>query len=120
MVSLIRIEHTDGCGIFVTYDEKGNQRPHMNHAILDTICAKHYKFNNPHLDGLKNFTGNHFCGYKSMSDLYQWLNEKEIKFLLSIGFSIYLIEVSEALVGEFNVCYKKQHILLKKDISHFF
>ena len=129
-MQLIRIEHTDGYGMFISYfcNKRGTisykeSRKHVVDKICFELYYRHNKFNNPHEDisGRKKFKqGQHFCGYKTIEQLQQWIFPEEFKTLFKHGYDVYLIEVSECLEGEHQICYKKEHIIKKENISSLF
>lgn len=128
MKSLIRIEHSDGQGLFGRYtmDEDGGiSRDSIvarNVPDLQYLFNRHQDFNAPSEEPFADefIQGKHFCAYKSLQQLNNWILPEEMSIILSIGYKVYLIDVSEYLEGEHQICYRKSHILNKKDISSIF
>jgi hypothetical protein len=126
MKQLIRLEHSDGQGIFGSYllDSTGEEigrRVELTAGFLCEACSdRHMQFNTPDEDGIPLVEGLHFCAYKSMAQLNEWIKPEEILVFLEAGFKVYLIEVSECLEGDHQICYEKQHILHKTDITNLF
>lgn len=120
METIIRIEHSDGWGIFRSIFI-GDQR---SRPCIDTLCPqamdRHLIFNTPTDDGYPIYDKDYFCAYKTLDDMKKWLNSDEIRVLLENGFKVFLLEVSDCFLGKDNAIYKKQDILLKKDISDLF
>lgn len=122
MITAIRIEHPDsGYGIWRAQDREWNDIIDRSEFSV-TLTKRHGggNFLTPWNDGIKFVSGKHYCAFKSMGQLYQWVFPEEIKDLIRIGFCVYLLELSEALEGNFQYCYEKQHILTKTDISSLF
>lgn len=126
MKQLVRLEHSDGQGIFngtiVSADGRDIGRRHK--LVADYLCPdvydRHLDFPRPWEDDINFKVGKHFCAYKSMAQLNEWIKPKEILIFLEVGFKVYLIEVSECLEGKHQICYEKQHILHKTDITNLF
>jgi len=49
------------------------------------------------------------------------MTDKEIKFkVIKMGFKILLLDVSECMIGEYQVLFRKKNIIQSKDITHLF
>ena len=85
---------------------------------------RHNNFNPPQKDpGIeKNFkSGKHYCAYKSIDQLYEWIQPKEIKLLIEhAAIKVMLITVSECYEGNHQIAFEKKHILEQKCISELF
>lgn len=117
-IQVIRVEHSDGYGMFVNFTNDGERRDFMN-KVPDNINERHGTFKTPQLDGM-DMDDDWFCAYKSVDQFKEWVTKEEVQVLLSLDFKIYLIEVTNFQVGEFQVIYTKDSIVLKKDISELF
>lgn len=121
MIQAIRIEHPDGCGLFVEKTDKGIRRK-WNVYVLPELVDRHKTFHNLWTD----FTfgdgemKKHFCAFKTMDQLKEWVFHEEIQVLIKNDFKVYLLELSEAKVSEFQIAYMKENITLKKDITNLF
>lgn len=62
----------------------------------------------------------HFCAFKSIEQLQKWVTKEELKELIELGFKVYLIETSECLEGRYQIAFRKEAIIEKKDISQLF
>lgn len=126
MRQLIRLEHSDGHGIFSTYllDEQGEILEDRWNLAARVICPpvsdRHQDFNLPEEDGITFIEGKHFCAYKSVAQMGQWIEPEELKIFLEAGFKVFFIEVIECLEGEHQICYEKRHIIKKIDITNLF
>lgn len=125
-VILFRIEHdTDGVGPFQTNDYYGTLQEEVywkseTHKNLN-IAHKAPKFNNPHYDeGIQTLFDDkiHYCAYKSLEDLLEYNDLVTLIGLIDYGFSIYRLEVSEAILGKSQAVFSKEHIISREDISN--
>lgn len=120
MTTIIRIEHTDGWGIFrAPWVASKRSRPCID-TLCPQACDRHLGFHTPTDDGYPINSDDYFCAYKTLDDMKRWLNSDEIRILLENGFKVFLLEVSDCFLGVDNAIFKKQDILLKKDISDLF
>lgn len=120
MIQAIRIEHADGYGCFCGYLSNGESRTHVTTYLLPKVSNRHVNFNTPWQDGLHMEEDRDFCAYRSVEQLREWIKPEEILVLLDNEYKVYLLELSEAQTGEHQICYRKEHILLKKEISDLF
>ena len=115
MTTILRIEHKDGCGIF---------RSHVcvNLNDFDTFSERHNDFPTPNEDMfiLRYVEEDEFCAFKSIEQLQEWVTADEIKQFIKLNCKVLLIDVSECIVGEFQILYKKENIIQTKDISELF
>lgn len=127
MKSIIRIEHPeDGYGIFCTRWEQTTRSTGIvstfsyNSEDIGDIDDRHSNMIGAGL--IDGFTEDHFCAYPSLTKMKRWINNKEVKQLLSLGFEVLLLDVSEYILDEEKnqAIYKKEHIVNKKNISTLF
>lgn len=111
---IVRVEHTDGIGMFT-----GDDRSHTVDYICPEIYTRHAKFKTPREEGLKR-EKDEFCAYKSIDHIQQWIMKDEFHILFENNYKVYLIEVSNFREGKDNVLFKKQDIINKTDISQLF
>jgi len=117
---IIRVEHTDGAGMFVSYyHDLINYRTYKVSEICWPIAERHNSFNNPKEDGLI-IEDDDFCAYKSIEYIQEWIKPEEFQVLFDNDYSVYLIEVSDCQIGRDNVLFKKKDIISKTDISSLF
>lgn len=125
MKTIIRIEYIpDGIGIFTTFllDElrKRDIRP------LDKFCEsayeRHSDFKDPLNDGLDidKYGKEWFCAYKSIEQLQEWITPKELKLIISEGYTVLMLDVYEYQEGEDQIVYTKESITSYKDITCLF
>lgn len=111
----IRVEHTDGIGMFIARD-----RPHSVQYTCPSVSDRHNRFNTPYEDGIKGFTTDHFCAYKSVEQFKEWVLDEEVNVLIDNGFSIFLLTLRDSLSGSHQVVYLKSDVLDKRDITSLF
>lgn len=118
MYTAIRIEHTDGGGMFLSYN--GDEiRPHSAQIILPDLVSRHRDFETPWEEPV-SFCKLDFCAYKSIQQLNQWVTSEEISELIDNNYTIYELSLSECQIGNDQVVFKKEHILEKKSLNHLF
>lgn len=117
-ITAIRCENIeDGCGMFTSYDQFDNGRtfnPYVEE--LTDLSIRHNQFHTPFEDGFKH-TNNHFCAYHSIEQFKTWVFHEELQYLVSVGFRVYELTLSECFVGRDNIVFKKEYILTKIDIT---
>jgi hypothetical protein len=124
----VRIEHPlTGIGIWRSKDEEGNY-------LIDTMpsyerfCKRHERFltmyaefyGSEYIGRKPKLLEEHFCAFKSIDQLLEWVLPKELKEMIELDFRVYLIETSECLEGEFQIAFRKEAIIEKKDITQLF
>jgi|GEM_PF-3078167 len=121
-MQFIRVEHPySGKGIWNAKNEKSKR--FISYLSNEQVFSnRHKEFPNPYRDeGLENFIENvHFCGFKSIEQMNEWIFKNELKEFISMGFKIYSITTSKCLIGQYQICYKKEDILSKEDITSLF
>ena len=119
----IRIEHpNDGNGLWMSKNDLGEFIIDDTTSCYSSLLLRHEKFLTPCNDkNMKGFTeGMHFCAFKSMKQLQQWVLPEEIKEIIQLGFKVYLLELSECIEGEYQIGYDKACITKKEDITSLF
>lgn len=118
MTTLIRIEHTNGYGLWSARKDDG-------YSVIDDvsfygdILRKHNKMPTPYLEGLP-FTKEHFCAFKTIDELQEWVDKSWFVELFNLGFKVLMIDVSDVIVGKYQAIFKKTDVLQTKDISNLF
>lgn len=122
MNTIIRIEHEDGFGICRYQLNPFKQRYVIgDSAETDDLWSRHNDIPPPARDNLASvMTDQHYCAFKSLESFENMVYRHEVNFLLKMNFKVYLLEVSECFFGNYQCIYRKQDILLKKDISNLF
>ena len=120
MKSLIRIEHSNGIGLF--NHDRGVYLNDDFHALIE----RYHDFPQPYLD-LNPDTDEHidmdlngkewFCAFKSIVFMTKWITDNEILRLLDRGFKIYYLEVEEYQVASHQTAYTKESIRVQIDIT---
>lgn len=111
----VRLECDDGDGIFKVRESGFNLK---RLSIGKKIIHLHDSFLEPYIEFGEKFNPNYYCAYKSFGQLLAWIHINELRELISQGVSIYIMELKEGLVGEYQICYKKKHIIWKKSINN--
>lgn len=131
MTTAIRIEHpSDGYGIFAEYlrNYEGECISGRNSDIVLTnndeemlhFWCRHSSFNNPKQDGLSFKSGEHYCAFKSVEQLQEWVTNDELKYIASKGYRVYKLELSDCQIGRDNIIFTPDHIIKKEDITSIF
>ena len=117
MKTIVRIQHhSDDCGLW----RAGGWSAIIDQANChESLRARHEKFPTPYKEGI-DFTIEHFCAFKSIDQLQEWVLPEEMKEIISLGFKVLLLDVSECLEGEYQIAFKKEHIVQSKDITEIF
>lgn len=124
-MKLIRIEHEEsGDGFFTARDEMYNS--YLNrHPLMITAARRHNSFPTPEEEGISyvfnsfEYIGTWKHGYKTIDQMKQWIYDSELKEIIK-WFKIYLIEVDEYVLGDYQILYNESSILSKEDISSLF
>lgn len=118
-ITAIRCENIEnGYGMFAFCDQFGHKRNFDPGADeLDSMRDRHERFNTPREDRITSFSSEYFCAYHSLEQFMTWVFEEELQYLVSVGFRVYELTLSECLIGKDNIVFKKEHILSKIDIT---
>lgn len=113
--TVLRIEHSYGWGMF--------RSATIEKRTIDHICPqaswRHSAMNTHGGDGLE-MSDHHFCAYGSLEVMERWIKPDEVREVLKYDYKVYLIELSAWQEGDHNVIFRKEDIILKKDISDLF
>lgn len=122
MTTIIRIEHKSGKGIFTTKVNRRGNYLDEKYKWANELIERHDKFPAPYEDILinRNIKEDEFCAFKSIEQLQEWITKDEIKRLSKHNFKVLLIDVSECVIGEYQILYKKTDIIQSKDITNLF
>lgn len=127
MKTIIRIEHPeDGCGIF---SDRSKEFVHVHNRKISSfeywsgdignIDRKHKNMDSARIiDGFN--PGKHYCAYPSVDIMKQWINCEEIKQLITLGFIVLVLDVTEYIEHRDQILYTKESITSSKDISSLF
>ena len=123
-MKIIRVEHFDGVGVFRVHLD-GITREHscVHQFSLENLMERHRKFPVPYCDNeldLNKDDKNWFCGYKSIKQIQEWIFEEEFYTLKNLGYKIWLIEVDEYQIGNYQVLFTKESVIRKEDITGLF
>jgi|SRR6478735_6765030 len=113
-ISLIRIEHINGYGLF---SEDENKQVKLYESIYHKqIMERHSRFPTPFMD-IKEFTKNHYCAFRNLNRFKDWFNKFELEDLYKVGFRVYSIKVKDYLSGNYQYGFKKEDIISKNEIN---
>lgn len=117
-MQIVRIEHSDGWGIFRTQ----TNRPNVCDLKLSALIDRHCKFfPTPVQESNGRFIEeDEYCAFKTIEQVQQWITADEIRILLDNDFKVYLLEVATCITYEHQCIYKKENIVEQKDISELF
>jgi len=122
MTTIIRIEHKSGKGIFRARINRRGDCLDDKFKWADKLFDRHSDFPTPYRDSLINrpIEEDEFCAFKSIEQLQEWITKDEIKKLSKHNFKVLIIDVSECIVGEYQILYKKTDIIQSGDITSLF
>lgn len=123
--TLIRVEHTDGFGMFRYNDDV--DEPVRRYMIGDSketniIWEKHMNMPTPGNDGIGLCSAD-FCAFRTMKEFQVFTDKEEIKFLITQhDFKVLVLEVpnDKIKVGGHQSCYRKEDVVSTNDISSLF
>ena len=121
LYNLIRVEAADGKGMY-----RNDIVTIMEIDELADLRYRHSTCNDngmptPENDGIRCFKeGLHYCGYKSLEQIQQWIMPEEFSILIREGFRIYLYVVTELLESRNQVVFDKNNVRSKIDITSIF
>lgn len=119
MRTAIRCEHSDGSGMFTSYQPGTETRRRVQvseYRELRNMFDRHQDFNTPREDGLKRFASD-FCAYKTINQFKEWVWHEELLFLVHLGFRVYKLRLRECQVGNHNILFDKKDVVTKIDIT---
>jgi hypothetical protein len=129
---LIRIEHTDGFGMFRRKEdryrlgecENTNQMYELHTYNFPTPGRdKGLDLNNLSCEDYDKFMEGKFCAFKTLDQFYQWIVKDELTWLLkNHDFKVITIEINDMSIweGEYQVLYRKEDIINVEDITSLF
>lgn len=117
IMKIYRVEHISGYGIWRAETENGRSIC-QNYSFYCELDTKHSKFPIAQKDVEKFIPGVHYCAFKSLRQLNIWVKKEWRQELKSFDFKFYEIEIEEknCLIGKKQICFKKEHIINKKEI----
>lgn len=79
-------------------------------------------FPTPQMERLDLFKDNKkwFCAYKTIEEFQAWVLSEEVKFFISEGFRVLLLNVTEYQEGKKQVIFTKESITTSEDITTLF
>ena len=117
--NIVRIEHTDGWGMFRWNTATGDRYTVGDSAETMGMYEKHSVRPTPFADGIDR-KEDMFCAFETLETFNGLIDKDELKYLFSQGFKVLLITVKKYVRGNYQVCYKKQDVLTTTDISSLF
>lgn len=123
MTTIIRIEHISGDGIFGAKNPNGNWVLNRDtFECYSALSGKHSDFPTPYEDkGIgRVINDDEYCAFKSIEQVQQWIEKDWFYGLVNNDFKVLMLDVSECVIGEYQVLFKKENILQSKDITNLF
>ena len=120
-MTIIRIEHPDtGFGMFKS--KLDNKRLCYELSNYLQFPNKHANFPTSYNDSKINrcIKKYEFCAFKSIYQLQKLVIKKELKEFISMGFKVYALDVSECIIGKFQILFEKKNITQSKNITLLF
>ncbi len=123
MKQIVRIEHKDsGIGIWNHSNDGSYKRNVEAIDSYELLRDRHLNFLRPfeetNLKGI--FNKDYYCAFKSLDQLKDWIYDNEVKELIDQGFIILLIELNNYHEGDYQIIFKKEDIITRKDITDIF
>lgn len=117
-MTIIRIEHNCGEGLWKA-ENQYCEPIWRSFSFQGKLMEKHDAFPTPTQDNL-TIEGDEYCAFKSIEQIQQWIEPEWFNEIIEMGFTIWMIDVSECKEGKFQVVFKKENILSRKDITELF
>lgn len=123
MTKAIRIEYSDGYGLFFKkiWDKQGNiiaNRDVYAEKDFHELWVKHNDFfPQPHEEFLHvtKDLKEYFCAFKSINDLLFWIKPNQLNEIINAGFKIYELDVTDYQIGGYQIIYTKESIVNQID-----
>lgn len=61
-----------------------------------------------------------FCAFQSIDQMLNWVTTAEIREFISLGADVLMLEVSDCIVGEYQIIFKKEDIIKTTIINDLF
>lgn len=119
MKTFIRIEHKDGYGLFVRWDDNWIEREWSinKDSKCIAILRRHQNFPSPYEEG-HNMEENHFCGFKNIRQLKEWFTFDELEYIIENNCRIFKVTINECLFeGSQQIIFTKDKVVSKEDIT---
>jgi len=132
MKTIICIEHKRGTGFWRTTTKSG-------WSSLISMCPNYEYISSQHNDPSKFPTfredinlynqveklnveiSDYLFAFKSIDQMLSGLTLNDLKYCINkLGFSVYMIEVSDCIESPYQIVYKPEHIIEKKNINFMF
>ena len=124
MIQCIRFENIAGVGIFKNSltNEIRWDFDHPYHVQIKQLFDRHDAFPTPNEEGLFIRMDNktYLCAFKTVTQVQQWITSDEILVLLSLGFNIFLLEVSDYQEGDYQIIFDPTSVLSRTNINNLF
>ena len=120
MYQVIRIEHTDGWGMFRWNDKTGERYTIGDSVESMPMYQLHKNRNNPYEDNIDDFNDDMFCAFINLDTFNELVEKPSLLYLLDKGFKVLMLTVTKIKKGEHQVCYYKEDVMQITDISAIF
>jgi hypothetical protein len=120
-IQIIRVEHEDGYGMF----RKNSDRYRvvdLCESVMGELCERHREFPTPNQDNLIEYKDGYewFCAFRSMEEFNSWVTREQVSVLIEYDFRVFILEVTEYQIGDYQVLYRKDSIISKTDITNLY
>lgn len=127
MSRVVRIEHTNGRGLF--WCDSYKVPPWMSDNRLGELERRQYNIPNARLDPIigntffkTSYSGNSIWrfAYNSIEDVERYVTKNEMQILKEYDFKLYAIISEEVVTSEFQSIFNYQKRFVKVDITDYF
>lgn len=123
MYTIVRIEHpSDNKGLFTSKSDPVTTKLTKLSCKKD-VLNKHNSMDTPYGDVClfdKYDSDIHLCGYRSVEEMFKWLNYDQLNEIVEAGFKVYKITLKYVIIGIDQVIFDPKHIITKEDCSDMF
>lgn len=122
-MQIVRIEHKiDGKGIFRSQTKSCRNRFERIKCHTELYERHRYNFPPPYRDKgiMRSPFYDEFCAFKSIDELQSWVTKEELQRLIKVGFKVLVHDVSDCVIGEYQVLFMKEDIRDTTDVTELF
>ena len=119
MKTIIRIEHNEGYGLWHSINKDTDECYFWEFTFTRELRFKHQNFPSPSEEGL-SLNIDQYCAFKSIEQIQEWIEPEWFKEIIECGFKIWMIDVDDWVEGAYQILFRKEDIISKKDITSLF